>query len=201
MTVKYNVDGVQQWRRSLNPASSLDFHRAFALALDSSGAVYLTGGSFGLEWSDLLLVKYDTNGSEQWRKPIVSSYRNYKSGRAIAIDTIGNVLVTGYAMDNNGEQSFVTTKYSSTGSALWETITDYTPQAHEFSPSIANDSNQNAYVTGYTHPYNGLPLGVVLKYNGATGAEEWRTLFGQSGNIGQSGGLVAIDTTQNVVVV
>ena len=76
VTVKYNVDGVQQWRKSLSPALSLDFHRALALALDASGSVYLTGWTGGLEWSDLLLVKYDTNGNEQWRRPISSSYRN-----------------------------------------------------------------------------------------------------------------------------
>ncbi len=201
VTVKYNGDGVQQWRKSLSPASSLDFHRAFALALDSNGAVYLTGGSFGLEWSDLLLVKYDTNGNEQWRRPISSSYRNYKLGRAIAIDNVGNVMVTGYAMDStNAEQNFMTVKFDSTGYILWQTITDYTPRGHEFSPSIASDSNQNAYVTGYTQPFNGPPQGVVLKLNGPTGAEQWRTLFGANANIGQSGALVSIDAAQRVVV-
>ena len=57
-TIKYNSDGVQQWLQAYNsPANSTD--TGFDIRLDTTGNVYVSGGSIGGETSvDYVTIKY-----------------------------------------------------------------------------------------------------------------------------------------------
>ncbi len=61
-TIKYNSSGVQQWVSNYNgTAGGTDY--AYAIAVDGSGNVYVTGGSVGIEtnYYDYATVKYDAS--------------------------------------------------------------------------------------------------------------------------------------------
>ena len=67
--VKYNSSGTKQWTKQLG-TSSID--NANGVATDSSGTVYVTGGTYGgldgntsAGGSDLFVVKYDSDGVKQ----------------------------------------------------------------------------------------------------------------------------------------
>ncbi len=82
---------------------------AKAIAVDSSGNVYVTGFSDANGGTDYATIKYSQSGQEEW----VARYRgpgNEGQGNAIAVDAAGNVYVTGgIAMCQN--PAYATIKY------------------------------------------------------------------------------------------
>jgi len=66
--------------------------QATAMAVDSAGNVYVTGGSASGRQS-YVTIKYDTNGNELWIKEYNSGLYAYPV--ALAIDSSGNAYVTG----------------------------------------------------------------------------------------------------------
>lgn len=65
-TIKYNSSGIQQWVQRYNgPGNSTD--NAYAIALDPSGNVYVTGRSWGVGTTfDYATIKYNSSGTQQW---------------------------------------------------------------------------------------------------------------------------------------
>ncbi len=119
-TVKYDTNGKLLWQARYNGPLNQD--GSSALALDNQGNVYVTGasGGFGSGY-DVVILKYDANGSRLW----VVRYDGPESGddgaRAIAVNAEGNVYVSGGSSDPVGlSQGYqVTLKYNSSGQQQW----------------------------------------------------------------------------------
>ena len=84
--VKYNSSGTKQWTKQLG-TSSTDL--ASGVTTDSSGNVYVAGGTYGgldgntnTGGSDLFVVKYNSSGTKQWTKQLGSSSPDYDYGRS-----------------------------------------------------------------------------------------------------------------------
>jgi Beta-propeller repeat len=108
-TIKYNASGQEQWVARYNGPAGNGSDFAYAIALDGSGNIYVTGTSqraAGAE-SDYATIKYDSAGQQQW----VARYNSPGNGQdypnAIAVDKLGNVYVTG---SSGGD--FATVKYT-----------------------------------------------------------------------------------------
>lgn len=111
LTMKYNASGAELWmKRYDGPAITGDDDEANALAVDASGNVYVTGYSSGNGTSfDYATIKYDAAGAELWVKRYNSPGNGYDNAYALAVDTSGNVYVTGVA---KGDASYTVVKYS-----------------------------------------------------------------------------------------
>ena len=75
--VKYNSSGSKQWTKQLGTPST---DTANGVATDSSGNVYVAGGTYGgLDGNtgsgvnDLFVVKFNSSGTKQWTKQLGSS--------------------------------------------------------------------------------------------------------------------------------
>jgi hypothetical protein len=111
VTVKYDSDGNQQWVNRYDGGSGAD--EAAALALDSAGNVYVTGKSTGSGTGfDYLTLKYDGSGGLVWK----ARYNNKDvngadEATAIALDSAGNVYVTGRSQGSATGLDYATVKY------------------------------------------------------------------------------------------
>jgi len=130
-TIKYAPNGDTLWVRRYNgPGNGNDI--AYALALDDSGNVYVTGSSWGSgTFYDYATIKYAPNGDSLWVRRYNGVGNGYDDAEALAVDRSGNVYVTG----GSG-----TIKYSANGDSLW--LSEYG------GIDIAMDDSSNVYVTG-----------------------------------------------------
>ena len=120
-TIKYDADGNQVWLNRYNgPANQND--QATSLTLDDEGNVYVTGRSTGAATAyDFATIKYNTAGVQQWVArydgPASSNdgtgiFIGFFTSHPIAVDTTGNVYVTGMSTGTASGFDYTTIKYS-----------------------------------------------------------------------------------------
>jgi streptogramin lyase len=86
---------------------------ATSIAVDSANNSYVTGYSPGTNSSnDIVTIKYDPNGNQIWLQRYHGPGSGNAAGNAIAVDSNGNVYVTGYEATAAGGTEMVTIKYS-----------------------------------------------------------------------------------------
>jgi hypothetical protein len=133
---KYHADGSVEWANSFGGGNSQN--QATAVALDSSGNVFVTGlftaqASFGgiqppyAGQSDVCIAKYNPNGSIAWVKTIEGP--GVDEGNAIAITAAGEIVVTGKfsgtadfggtTLTSVGDYDMFVAKYAQDGSFQW----------------------------------------------------------------------------------
>ncbi len=87
--------------------------------LDAQGNAYVTGSSSRTSnGEDILTVKYNPAGAQQWAARWDGALHNNDQGRDIAVDGSGNVYVTGRALSSVNNDDYVTIKYSQTPSGV-----------------------------------------------------------------------------------
>jgi hypothetical protein len=228
--LKLNSAGAYQWHTFFGSAS--DDH-GYSIAIDGVGNVYVTGDSWGT-WgsplhahsnangpSNIFVLKLNSSGIYQWHTFYGTGSVPGYTGKAIAIDTSGNVYVTGdgagtwgsplHALNNRIEM--VVLKLSSSGAYLWHTF--HGSEAHDSGNGIATDSTGNVYVTGTSYgpwngpsdeppinPYHYSTMGsnhlFILKLD-SNGAYQWHTFYGTT-NYHNEGKSIAVDGSGNVYV-
>src|SRR6266498_1812184 len=197
-TIKYTSAGQQQWVARYNGLAS-GWDRAAAIARDSSGNVYVTGQSLGLGTNfDYATVKYDSTGQELW----VARYNGPGNGEddavAIAVDSSGNVYVTGQSLGlGTGLFDYATIKYDSAGQEQW--VARYSLPASDLAVAIAVDGSGNVYVTGRSTGLGTFPDYATVKYDSA-GQEQWVARYNGPGNGGDFANGIAVDASGNVYV-
>ncbi len=154
-TIKYDSNGNEIWNVSSNRYGFSCY--AYAIAVDSSENVYITGEALTGSETNFYTIKYNSSGSEVWNISYNISSSDVSQG--IVLDSIGNVYVSGY-VTNGIDLDFFTIKYNGTnGEEIWNVT--YDGGNDDVSSAIAIDTNDNLYVGGYS-----LPLGYYLiKYD------------------------------------
>jgi Beta-propeller repeat len=139
-TIKYSNTGVPLWtNRYDGPVNGGDWPSGSAV--DGNGNVFVTGVSpvssrLGTH-DDYATIAYSSAGVALWTRRYNSGDGNGASASAIAVDSSGNVFVTG---------SSGTIAYSSAGVPLWTNrINGW------FDSKMAVDSSGNVFVTGYSY--------------------------------------------------
>jgi len=148
--LKYNSSGAKQWEQFRNGIGSGN-DAAYAIELDYSGNVYVTGTVAG--WGtnkDYLTIKYNPAGTQVWSR----DYNNVPihgndEAFSLAVDSAGNVFVTGNSIGANGTSDFLTVCYNSLGEpAVWTSRYNGAANGNDFANDIKIDKNNNVYITG-----------------------------------------------------
>lgn len=206
-TVKYRPDGVQAWAARYDGASGNSQDRAYAIAVDRQGYVYITGeverwvGPTNT-W-DLTTIKYDPLGNQVWEARYHSGgLYNGCCGYAVAVDRDGNVYVTGSSGTNSPSVLYlVTIKYNAAGVQQWATLNDRWLYLSWGRQDLVLDQDGYVYVTGTdaNGSFSYLDM-VTIKYNPTTGLPEWTSRYNGPDNKEDGGAALAVDLLGNVYV-
>lgn len=183
--VKYNGSGTAAW--AVRSGGSLDdFGQSIAV---KKTAVYVTGGfssssvMFGTTTltnasagtNDVLLAKYDNNGNAIWAKK--SGGADSEAGNGVALDSMGNVYITGYFSSSSisfgtitvndfsvGYRDLFVAALDAAGTSLW--ATEVGSSYDETANAIAvNSTGANIYVGG-TFNSGAVGFGTTTLYKG-----------------------------------
>ena len=204
-TVKYNCAGQEQWVARYNgPGMERTFDGATAIAVDESGNAYVTGtSSSDLTGEDYATIKYNSAGQPQWVARYTRSFDVYSSDEATAItvDSLGNIYVTGATTADGGSANsdYTTVKYDSMGQQQWAVSYDGPADGYDFPNAIAIDSSGELYVTGFSLGLAGDFDCTTIKYNSA-GEQQWVARYDGPGNLDDSGEAISVDASNNVYV-
>jgi len=190
--VKYDSSGGQQWNRTWG-GSLFDF--GMGVAVDSSDNVYLAGQtySFGAGDYDMVLVKYDSSGGQQWNRTWGGS--NWDSGMGVAVDSSDNVYLAGNTESYGaGWDDMVLVKYDSSGGQQWNRT--WGGGNRDYGWEVAVDSSDNVYLAGGTGCFGAGSVDMVLVKYDSSGGQQWNRTWG--GSNWDSGSGVAVDSSDNV---
>lgn len=152
-TVAYSTAGVPLWtNRYHGSANGEDL--ALALAVDLGGNVFVTGIATG---GGGTTVAYSSAGAPLWTN------RHDVFASAVAVDSSGNVLVTGYSTNISGGSDFATVAYAGAGMPLW--TNRYHAYGWSKATAIAVDNNGNVLVTGESLDSALNPHYATIKYS------------------------------------
>jgi uncharacterized delta-60 repeat protein len=184
-TIKYNSSGDEEW----NATFDFGWDVASAIAVDDSGNVYVTGNSNLSGTPDYYTIKYNSTGDYQWNATFDGGGA-YDYAQAIAVDSSGNVYVTGGAV--LADSDYYTIKYNSSGDEEWNAT--YGVSGVDSAYGIAVDSSGNVYVTGrlngdyYTIKYDSSGNHVLNITSDASSNVAYGIVLGSTGDIYITGG-------------
>ena len=207
LTIKYNSSGVKQWEKVYNGIAGSD-DRAYAIAVDIPGNVYVTGGT--AYDNSIVTIKYSSLGDTLWVRSYTgpASGHNWTFAKSIFVDDSGYVYIAGTSEGLTGVhglfQDYTTIKYSPFGEQLWVARYNGPGTDADVVNSMTVDALGNVYVTGYSgggstgssDSYNDI---TTIKYN-PLGDTLWKKTFIGPGTSPDEGSKITLDDAGNVYV-
>ncbi len=190
--IKYDGNGVQHWNRMWGGSSS---DVCWGIEVDSLGNIYLVGStwSFGAGVYDMVLVKYDGNGVQQWNRTWGGGSADQSYG--VTVDSSDNIYLAGYTWSfGAGSSDMVLGKYDGNGVQQWYRTWGGIDEDEGY--RVVVNSTDHIYLVGSTWSF-GMGAGdmVLVKYDG-NGVQQWsRTWGGVNLDYGRG---TAVDSSDNI---
>jgi len=178
-----------------------------AIAVDDTGNIYVAGTSEATWGSspvighagggDAFVAKLNSSGELQWNTFMGSAGGDH--GKAIAVDSSGNIYVAGYSsatwgitpnpvIDHVGGNDAFVIKLNNSGVRQWNTFMGSgLANSSDASSGIAVDSKGNVYVSGSSEDTWGSPVSAFVSLWGSdifvarlnnSGSLQWNTFIG-----------------------
>jgi hypothetical protein len=201
-TLKYNNSGNLVWDAQYDDRRNGN-DEIRVIAIDNSGFIYITGRSEDSlsknapKHYDYYTIKYDPNtGKVVWAQRYDNNIQAADEATAIAVDTSGNVYVTGRSQGSGRGFDYATIKYNSSGIQQWVQRYNNSNGADE-AAAIVLDAAGNVYVTGRSQGATGFDYATV-KYD-TNGNQQWVKRY-DNGNGADEATAIAVDAAGNVYV-
>ena len=204
VTLKYNPNGDALWIKDYDFAAG-DFETPYAITLDKSGNVIVTGSSGYENISEFGTIKYNSSGVQQWAKRFYGAQLINDVSNEIVTDKNGNVYTVGTSRTNSGNNITVV-KYNSAGVQKWVYnrggggVTGY--DVRDEGNAIVVDTSGNVYFTGTWYYWANSKNDVCTGKLDSNGNSIWFTVLNGSGfEYGDDEGTdIALDKTGNVYI-
>jgi hypothetical protein len=198
-TVKYYPNGNVAWVERYNgPGNAGD--RAYAIATDDLGNVYVTGRSTGSgTYLDFATIKYYSNGDTAWIRRFNGPADSTDEARDIAVDESGNVYVTGFSYGSVTDYDYLTVKYYPDGDTAWLRRYNGTGNHDDRAYAVSPDDGGNVYVFGQSKGIGTDFDYVTIKYD-SEGDTLWVRRYNGPGNDYDRASAMVVDHSSNVYV-
>jgi hypothetical protein len=146
-TIKYNKNGIQQWVARYDDSGN-GYDNAISIAIDGKGNIDVFGTfNSSNTGSGYATLQYNKNGVVKWIQ-LYNGPTSSTIATAMALDTAGNVYVTGYSEGIGTFLDYATIKYLQKGDLAWVMRYNGTAGGYDYATAIAVDAKANVYVTG-----------------------------------------------------
>jgi len=187
--VKFNANGTKVWTTTWGGLKS---ENGYGVAVDMTGAIYCVGStsSFGVGGWDLVLFKFNANGTKVWNTTWGGSGSDY--GRGMAVDATGAIYCVGSTSSfGAGGSDILLVKFNANGTSAWYTTWGGPKDDNGY--EVAVNASGAIYCVGSTSSFGAGGWDLVLVKFNANGTKVWQTSWGgQKGDYGRS---MAVDTT------
>ena len=198
LVIKYGLGGGVKWKKRYDAAGLWDGARG--VVVDDSGNVYVTGRSFGDgSHGDFATIKYNSSGVQQWVKRYSSAGYYDDGAMDIALDSDGNVIVTGSSTGPGSAFDFLTIKYGPDGSRKWVKRYDGPGNGGDQAQAVVVDQWDNVYVTGPSKGDGTNSDYCTIKYS-PSGAQLWVRRWNSRYNLADGATDIVADTYGGVIV-
>ncbi|MBS1519166.1 MAG: SBBP repeat-containing protein [Bacteroidetes bacterium] len=178
-TVKYDSAGNLKWTRQYDYLAH-GHDEANDVAVDNSGNVYVTGKGTGFVGTQFATIKYNSAGDSIWSN-IYFYIGSGNIARAIMVDTLGGVYVTGESTGLQSNDDFATIKYDAvSGATLWTKRFNGTANNSDLPTSIVQGKNGKIFVGGGSTGSGTNYDFVIVEYDMATGDSCFVSRFTES---------------------
>jgi hypothetical protein len=198
--IKYLSNGDLAWYRLFGgqhgePIGPIPYP---VLAIGNSGYVYVAG-DYGYREApnDALISKYGPNGNQIWARLYSNQANSYDYFYAIALDSVENILVTGYTSQTSA--NILTAKYKSSGQRLWVSLYNDSLNFDDYGYFIASGEAGNIYVAGTSGQINACADLTLIKYN-PNGDTVWTRYYNGPADRDETAGGLAVDNSGDIVV-
>lgn len=180
VTQKYDQAGNVLW----TDLQDGDFHlngQGLGVAVGPTGNVYTTGFVSGPNGTDIVLIKYNSNGVIQWNKSVNGGANSEDKAWGIVIDSDDNAYITGYTTESSQGANTYTAKFTSAGTLVWSKSYNGSGNQSDKAWGIVVDTDKSVYITGETYASTGGANYLTIKYN-SNGTEAWAKTYNGPGN-------------------
>ena len=177
---KFQVNGSLAWAQTLGGSA---YDVGLSLALTPDGGFALTGwtSSFGAGNADVLIAKFQANGSLAWAQTLGGSDNDYGASLAIAPD--GSLLLTGHTLSfGAGVQDVLLAKFQANGSLAWAQTLGGT--GAENGNSLAIDADGSLALTGSTNSFGAGSYDILIAKFQTNGSLAWAKTLGGTNDDG-----------------
>lgn len=188
-----------QWEARYNNPGGNFIDKAVDLQLDAAGNTYVTGTSYNGTDYDIVTVKYDNTGTEQWVVALDGPAGGLDEAYALALDASNDVFITGAVYNGGSDWDIVTAKYNgSTGALIWSDILPGTSN-YDSGRDIQIDGTGRVVVCGtYSSSATNVQF-ITMQYpNAGAASPTWNVITGGTAN--DEAKKCVIDGSNNIYV-
>ncbi len=200
-TAKYNSSGVLVWS-STYTGGTTGTERGKLVAVSALGNVYSCGRKHNGTDEDIVLIKYNSNGQQQWAVTYNGGNGN-DDPNDMELDDLENIYICGTKENglNTLNTDYITLKYNTAGELQWQQTYNGAGSGADVAEAITLDNAANVIVTGYADSDAGTTVNndiVTIKYDG-NGGQVWLSSYNGI-NLDDMGDDVSINESGNVFV-